>query len=89
MTQNYEVKEMKVRDHLHIDTIHKCFEATKPQVDDCHPRMEKITLQVWKIGFESKNASNLSFTYLHEERQNISFSSVTFSISPWMFFKEM
>jgi hypothetical protein len=46
MTQNYEVKEMKVRDHLHIDTIHKCFEATKPQVDDCHPRMEKITLQV-------------------------------------------
>jgi hypothetical protein len=27
MTQNYDVKEMKVRDHLNIDTIHKCFEA--------------------------------------------------------------
>jgi hypothetical protein len=27
MTQNFEVKEMKVRDHLHIDTIHKCLEV--------------------------------------------------------------
>jgi hypothetical protein len=24
MTQNYEVKEIKVWNHLHIDTIHKC-----------------------------------------------------------------
>ncbi len=27
MTQNYEVEEMKVRDHLHIDIIHKCLEV--------------------------------------------------------------
>ncbi len=27
MTQNYEIKEMKVRDYLHINTIHKCLEA--------------------------------------------------------------
>jgi hypothetical protein len=25
MTQNYEVKEMKVWNHLHIDSIYKCF----------------------------------------------------------------
>jgi hypothetical protein len=30
MTQNYE-EEMKVRDHLHIDIIHKCLE-----VFSCH-----------------------------------------------------
>jgi hypothetical protein len=27
MTQNYEIKEMKVRDNLHIDIIHKCLEV--------------------------------------------------------------
>jgi hypothetical protein len=27
MTQNCDIKEMKVKNHLHIDTIYKCFEA--------------------------------------------------------------